>query len=291
MFTVAMTEASSLQLVLSISAPLLSALLAGLFVHWLTRRRDRETAKRQQRVTYLLAAYQKLEVLAHRDLATHGRDLEQAYAEIVLFGDERHIQLAQQLAHELTSNGDASLDELLLALRSDLRVELGLRGSPLDTVPALRISTSGPAPGTLTHFESAWASSRRLVTESLASTSPQLRSMAPLGLPRASELVERAPGAAVATAYQEVNQVLRETIGDHVGDGALDTLALAQKAHTSGRISDASLTAIEGLGIMASLAHHGGSGTGLTPKRAEEYLTLASAVIYAVRIEAGTQKP
>lgn len=275
--------APSLQLAISVLTPLLSALGAGLLVHRLTRRRDRESARRQQRIGYLLAAYRKLEAAAHRDLTDGGHRLEEAYSEILLFGNTTQIELAQRFAREFTANGSARLDELLLALRRDLRLELGLDDVPLDAVSALRVDSLTPTSNALTHFDSAWTSNQQKVAHSLPPVAPQAIQVDL----RESELaVDRAPGAAVMSGYREVGHALRNILGEGDDINTADPLDLARVAHTRGLISDGSLTAVEGLGIMADLTHAKGSGTGLSPDRARDYLVLASATIFAIQAEA-----
>ncbi len=208
--------------------------------------------------------------------------MEEAYSEILLFGDASQVELAQRFARDFATNGTAPLDELLLALRRDLRAELGLSDVPLRAVSAIRIASSGSAQGGPTHFDSAWTSRRREVVGGLTAAAPRALTS---DLSEAEKVVDQAPGAAVVTAYQEIGRALRTAIGDDDQATTADPLDLARVAHSRRLISDGSLTAVEGLGIMADLARAEGSGTGLSTGRAHDYLMLANAALYAIRSE------
>jgi len=52
--------------------------------------------------------------------------MESAIADIQLFGRRDQAIAAKKLATDLAEQGSASLDDLLLSLRSELRKELGL---------------------------------------------------------------------------------------------------------------------------------------------------------------------
>jgi len=108
-----------------------SALLSGLgwFVGYLTTvRRDRLSKKRDLRTQYLLDAYRRLEGAANRREPKEDDEkaLESAVADIQLLGSPEQVHLARQFALEFAGAGQASLDQLLEALRLDLRKELAL---------------------------------------------------------------------------------------------------------------------------------------------------------------------
>jgi len=52
-------------------------------------------------------------------------DLEQAVADIQLLGSPELIELVQKFAHELGTKQEASLDDVLMTIRKNLRSELG----------------------------------------------------------------------------------------------------------------------------------------------------------------------
>jgi len=52
--------------------------------------------------------------------------MESAVADVQLFGSPAQVTAAQKFALEMAEHGHASLDDLLLSLRNDLRAELQL---------------------------------------------------------------------------------------------------------------------------------------------------------------------
>jgi len=119
--------------------PLASAVVGGLVVHLLSGRRDRANKRKEQRVTYLIEAYRRLEECSQQfGIAAKGK-LESAVADIQLFGTPRQVELVQQFASDFAEKGGASLDALLGDLRADLRVELNLESVP-ENIVHLRIT-------------------------------------------------------------------------------------------------------------------------------------------------------
>jgi len=119
--------------------PLASAVVGGLVVHLLSGRRDRANKRKEQRVTYLIEAYRRLEECSQQfGVAARGK-LESAVADIQLFGTPRQVDLVQRFASDFAAKGNASLDELLADLRTDLRAELNLEAVP-ENVVHLRIT-------------------------------------------------------------------------------------------------------------------------------------------------------
>lgn len=94
---------------------------------WLSLRRDRASKRRDLRVQYLIEAYRRLQNAGHRPLIPpHSSDMESAIADIQLFGTQSQAAAAKKLAEDLAGQGSASLDDLLLSLRAELRKELRL---------------------------------------------------------------------------------------------------------------------------------------------------------------------
>ena len=104
-------------------------------------------------------------------------------------------------------------------------------------------------------------------------------------LQRAAQLAEHAPVVAVGQAYAVVGERLREfgrALGDE-GAGSVSTLELARSLQEHGRITDATLFAIEGLTALRRRAvHDDGSGLSVTVKQARDYVTLVQGVLYAL---------
>src|SRR5262245_61250215 len=106
------------------------AAVGGWFVcHLLNARRDKTNKKREQRISYLIEAYRRLEFCAHRK-ELKPDDLESALADIQLFGSARQVELSLNFGKEFAAQGNAEFDALLRDLRQDLRREL-----QLETVP------------------------------------------------------------------------------------------------------------------------------------------------------------
>ena len=119
--------------------PLGSAIVGGLVVHLLSRRRDRANKRKEQRVAYLIEAYRRLEERSQQFGAAEKGKLESAVADIQLFGTPRQVNLVQRFASDFAARGSASLDGLLADLRTDLRAELNLEAVP-ENIVHLRIS-------------------------------------------------------------------------------------------------------------------------------------------------------
>jgi hypothetical protein len=115
--------------------PLLLSILSSSFVagvtgayigHWLTYRREKKSRLQQQRIQYLIDAYRAFARANHHPrLYEVADDLEQAVADIQLLGSPELIELVQKFAHELGTKQEASLDDVLMTIRKNLRSELG----------------------------------------------------------------------------------------------------------------------------------------------------------------------
>lgn len=68
------------------------------------------------------------------------RLIEEALAELILFGSLPQVRLAAQAAQQLASTGRADCQELVHQLRAELREQLGLEALPAD----LALPPSGP---------------------------------------------------------------------------------------------------------------------------------------------------
>jgi len=94
--------------------------------HAFAANRDRKNKRRDQRISYLIEAYRRLESASNRASLDSMQKVESAAADIQLFGSVRQIHLVQSFVHEFATTKTASLDLLLEELRKDLRVELQL---------------------------------------------------------------------------------------------------------------------------------------------------------------------
>ena len=129
----------------AVLVPLLSALtgaiVGGVMVHRLTLRREALSARRTQRVDFLLTAYRRLIRASNRNRLTrdHRDDLEAAFADIMLLGGLAEIEAARSFMVEFVETGDGSLDPVIVALRKSLRDEIDLDDVPLPKPYNLRI--------------------------------------------------------------------------------------------------------------------------------------------------------
>lgn len=94
--------------------------------HYLALKKSARDKRREVTIEYLIKAWRTLESASHRLYNSYDAELERAVSDIQLLGTQKQIELGQQLADQLaqTRSGDAL--ELLIQLREDLRMELGL---------------------------------------------------------------------------------------------------------------------------------------------------------------------
>lgn len=95
--------------------------------YMLTLEQNKRIKKKDVKVKYLIEAWRKLEHAANRKDNRYSSDIENAIAEIQLFGSKHQVELAWKFAEEMSRNPNGSLTEILEALRADLRKELGLK--------------------------------------------------------------------------------------------------------------------------------------------------------------------
>ncbi len=118
-------------------------LLVRLFILLRVRhRRQRENRQETERLRSLVIAYRSLAGSFTPATGDHRLQLEEALADIVLFGDLRQVELAAGCAAALVRGEPVDTQPLVEALRTDLREQLGLAPIP----PTLAIPPSGPGP-------------------------------------------------------------------------------------------------------------------------------------------------
>lgn len=106
--------------------PALVALAVVAMTHILTGHRDLQNRRREQRIVYLVNAFRGLSKANHHPrLYEVAEELEQAIADLQLFGTPKQIQLARKFATDLGTTQEADMDDLLNELRNSLRQELG----------------------------------------------------------------------------------------------------------------------------------------------------------------------
>ena len=97
-----------------------------------------------------------------------------------------------------------------------------------------------------------------------------------------------APIAAVEASYQQVGRALVDMVetSEPRAAAGLNVAQLARAAHGRGVVNSANLDAVEGLGVMHTMAVLDANGEHLEPARAREFVALAEAVLYALRTQA-----
>ena len=94
--------------------------------HYLALKKSVRDKKREVTVEYLIKAWRTLESASNRSDNSHNTKLETAIADIQLLGTQKQIELAQQFAAQIAKTRSGDTLELLIQLREDLRMELGL---------------------------------------------------------------------------------------------------------------------------------------------------------------------
>ena len=95
------------------------------------------------------------------------------------------------------------------------------------------------------------------------------------------------PMAAVEACYQRVRRVLAVMI-EAVEPGAATGLNVAERARAAqarGLINTTNLNAIEGLGVMHTLAVLDANGARLDAAKAREYVALTEGALYSLRFQ------
>lgn len=135
----------AMTLALTILGGIAAASLAAYLTHYLTSRRDLRKRRAELRTEYLLGAYRAIASATRPDLAANGEDaraLEQGLEDIQLLGNVEQIEIAVGVIEAMANGGEASPDDLLQALRGELRAELDLE--TVEAVPRhLRIKKPG----------------------------------------------------------------------------------------------------------------------------------------------------
>lgn len=112
-------------------------------------KRQREARQEAERLRYLVIAYRSLAGSFTPATAEHRGQMEEALADVVLFGSIRQVELAADCVHTLMLGEPVDYQPLILELRSDLRTQLGL--DPIPETLLLPLSGPGrpprPAPG------------------------------------------------------------------------------------------------------------------------------------------------
>lgn len=111
------------------------------------QRRQRENRQETERLKSLVVAYRALAGSFSPATGDQRHQLEEALADVVLFGTIAQVELAARCATALVRGEEVAYQPLIEALRSDLRTQLGLEAIPDSlALPASGPSRSNPRP-------------------------------------------------------------------------------------------------------------------------------------------------
>jgi uncharacterized membrane protein YgcG len=103
-------------------------------------RRQRENRQETERLKSLIAAYRTLAGSFSPPTAEHAAQIEETLADLILFGSLLQVELTANCVNAIKRGEHVDYQPLILALREDLRVQLGL-----EPIPAgLQLPPSGP---------------------------------------------------------------------------------------------------------------------------------------------------
>jgi RNase P/RNase MRP subunit POP5 len=109
-----------------ISSSLLAGIVCAILGHWLSSLKDKKQRLREMRIRYLIDAYRVFtKANRHPRIYEIADELEQAIADIQLFGSPALIKLTKTFTFEMAAQQTASLDEIQQVIRGYLRKELG----------------------------------------------------------------------------------------------------------------------------------------------------------------------
>lgn len=232
----------------------------------------RRALRRQSRVEYLLSAYRALDAASNRELTRDVvRSMEQAVSDIQLLGTRSQIQGADTFSRAFAVQGEASLNVLLGALRSDLRREL-----QLESVPERQtwLVVSGDA---------RWAAERREVWARLRVASSALGEAPPKS--PTGELRPPQAFQAIDDAYKQVADALTWKFEDVAATVPPDSHpdVIIEGALQEADLSAANRQALTGLQIMHGLASTDARRGELSEEKIDDFRQLAKAISFAVR--------
>lgn len=103
-------------------------------------KRQRENRQETERLKFLVIAYRSLAGSFTPATTEHRSQMEEALADVVLFGSIQQVELAAVCVQALTRGEPVDYQPLIEALRTDLRTQLGL-----DPIPeTLSLPLAGP---------------------------------------------------------------------------------------------------------------------------------------------------
>jgi len=124
----------SLTLLVSLIVAVVLLTIRVLLMQRIQKQRQRENRQESERLKSLIGAYRALAGSFSPGDGTERPQLDEALADIVLFGSLHQVTLAAECATALVSGGAVNWQPLIDDLRADLRQQLGLDSIPRDLV-------------------------------------------------------------------------------------------------------------------------------------------------------------
>ena len=107
-------------------------------------KRQREARQEAERLRYLVIAYRSLAGSFTPATGEHRAQMEEALADVVLFGSIRQVESAAACVQVLMLGEPVDYQPLIVELRTDLRTQLGL--DPIPETLSLPLSAPGRPP-------------------------------------------------------------------------------------------------------------------------------------------------
>jgi preprotein translocase subunit YajC len=131
----------SLTLIASLTVAVVLLAIRVFVMQRVQSKRQRENRQESERLRSLVGVYRTLAGSFSPGAHGDGTQIEEALAEIVLFGSTRQVELAAGYANALVRGEPFDVEPLVRDLRADLRSQLGL-----DPIPShVRLPPSGPS--------------------------------------------------------------------------------------------------------------------------------------------------
>jgi uncharacterized membrane protein YgcG len=129
-----------LSIIASLVAAIVLLAVRILVMQRVQQHRQRENRQESERLKSLVNAYRSLAGSFTPAEGEHRAQVEEALAEVVLFGTLKQVEMAAHCAHALIRGETVDFQPLIADLRLDLRIQLGL-----DPIPSfIDLPSAGP---------------------------------------------------------------------------------------------------------------------------------------------------
>jgi hypothetical protein len=121
-------------IIISSLVTILVAIIGWSISYYITNNQIQKSKQKEVITGYLVEAYRQIEDVCARDSLTNDqkRNVEKAVADIQLFGTRNQIKLTKNFTEEMNKNSESDPRKLLIVLRNDLRIELGIEPASTD---------------------------------------------------------------------------------------------------------------------------------------------------------------